>query len=536
MTRILLCFLLVISMGANAQTTIISDNTWKGVGNWNAANGNAWLLQGYNDSAWPLVEAPNAANVIPVVPGSQSMWVLPYSDTAYMRKTFVVPVGDSYSGSISINADNEFTLYFNGSLQGSFNNWMGGPYTFNISPNLQGCVENVVAVKAANWGGPYGASLNTTLNVVNPLNTPVADTATNITCTSFTANWDSVATADFYLLDVSDDPNFATFFSVYNNFNVGNVLSHNVTGLTAGITYYYRVRAVRGALTSCYSNSIVFSPQFGLSVSSNAPVCAGEILALYGTFTGSAATFSWSGPQGFSSADDSTSVVNAQTNQSGLYILTVTIPGCAPIVDTLQAYIAPEYNFQLTNSLCTGSTIMIENTPVNTAGVYTFNYQSVFGCDSVRTYTVTEHPVYTDTIYAETCYDDPYLMPDGNYQDTSGIYFFDLSSYYGCDSLVYINLTVLDQETCRLIIPNVFTPNGDGINDVFEILGMRGVSNGLHIFNRWGQLLWETDNYLNDWNGTTLNGNKVPDGVYFYMFITSEGEKFRGHITIFHEK
>ncbi len=152
----LLAFFFFVSFNfAIGQTTLITDGSWKGVGSSGMSGGMAWLFQGYDDSLWPVVEAPNAANVIPVVPGSLSIWVLPYSDTAKMRKTFVVPVADGYSGSISINADNEFELYFNGVSQGFYNNWMGGPYTFNISPVLQGCVQNVIAINAANWGGPY---------------------------------------------------------------------------------------------------------------------------------------------------------------------------------------------------------------------------------------------------------------------------------------------------------------------------------------------------------------------------------------------
>ncbi len=136
MKKQLLIFSCILFFSGNlfSQINLITDGNWKGVGNSGLSGGTAWLFPGYDDSAWPFVEAPNAANVIPVVPGSLSIWVLPYSDTAKMRSTFVVPVADSYTGSISINADNEFELYFNGVSQGFFNNCMGGPYVFDISP------------------------------------------------------------------------------------------------------------------------------------------------------------------------------------------------------------------------------------------------------------------------------------------------------------------------------------------------------------------------------------------------------------------
>lgn len=67
--------------------------------------------------------------------------------------------------------------------------------------------------------------------------------------TAFVAKWNACAGATEYYLDVSKSPTFATF--VVNNLNVGNVLSHEVTGLDPGETYYYRLRA--GAGTGCES-------------------------------------------------------------------------------------------------------------------------------------------------------------------------------------------------------------------------------------------------------------------------------------------
>jgi hypothetical protein len=79
--------------------------------------------------------------------------------------------------------------------------------------------------------------------------------ATDLTNTSFTANWTSVSSATSYQLDVSTSSTFGTFVPPYNNLNVGNVTSFGVTGLTANTFYYYRVRAFNGN-TSPSSNVI----------------------------------------------------------------------------------------------------------------------------------------------------------------------------------------------------------------------------------------------------------------------------------------
>lgn len=512
-----------------AQTTIISDNTWKGVGS-SAQAGTGWNNQGYNDASWPLVEAPNAANVIPVVPGSLSMWSLPYADTAFLRKTFYVPVGDSYTGSISINADNEFLLYFNGSVLGSFNDWMGGPYTFNISPSLQGCVENVIAVRATNWGGPYGTSLNTTINVVNPLETPVAVLPTNITCTSFTANWNAVPTATDYLLDVSDDPLFTTFYSVYQNFSTGGLLSVNITGLNPGTAYYYRVRAVRNPLTSCYSNSEVFNPVYTVSAGSNSPLCEGDSLFLTATHNGANASLAWTGPSGFTSTTEDPVLSNSNPSMSGEYIFTMTSPGCDPISDTIVVLVHPVWETDTIFHFCEGSSIQISGNFYSSDTTLSQLYSSENACDSTVNYTLVSHPHFTDTIRHELCEEESILLPDGTITSDSGYYAFTYSGTFTCDSILVFEIIKRSEDDCSFIIPNVFSPNKDNKNDVFYIKGLKGDNNMLVIYNRWGQIVYENPNYKNEWNGSTNKGEDLPDGVYFYLLEGANDKKYQGFV------
>lgn len=97
------------------------------------------------------------------------------------------------------------------------------------------------------------------INGITPVNAPaapIASAATNINGTNFTANWLSVANATNYFLDVSDSPSFITLMPGYNNRDVGNVLSFNVTGLPNGPVYYYRVRARNISGVSPSSNTI----------------------------------------------------------------------------------------------------------------------------------------------------------------------------------------------------------------------------------------------------------------------------------------
>jgi len=74
-----------------------------------------------------------------------------------------------------------------------------------------------------------------------------------------------------------------------------------------------------------------------------------------------------------------------------------------------------------------------------------------------------------------------------------------------------------------LFIPNVFTPNGDGVNDVFEVVGIQYYTNPrLRITNRWGDEVYYNPNYNNDWDGIDLMG-----GTYYYhLTLTAAGKDY----------
>jgi hypothetical protein len=88
---------------------------------------------------------------------------------------------------------------------------------------------------------------------------PVSIDATSKTATSFDANWNSVASAIGYFLDVSSNANFSSFVSGFENKDVGNVTTYNISGLSEGVLYYYRVRAFNGTCSGGNSNVVCSS-------------------------------------------------------------------------------------------------------------------------------------------------------------------------------------------------------------------------------------------------------------------------------------
>ncbi len=82
-----------------------------------------------------------------------------------------------------------------------------------------------------------------------------------------------------------------------------------------------------------------------------------------------------------------------------------------------------------------------------------------------------------------------------------------------------------------LKIPNGFSPNDDGFNDFFEIPGIDSYQNKVSVFNRWGKLIFEMEQYNNTWDGKNNNGKLLPDDTYFYV-IELNGKTYNGYIMI----
>lgn len=110
---------------------------------------------------------------------------------------------------------------------------------------------------------------------------------------------------------------------------------------------------------------------------------------------------------------------------------------------------------------------------------------------------------------------DPYSMGfevSNNPQfiaDTTGFYFVTATNGF-CSDTAVVSLAFIP---CEITAPNIFTPNGDGINDVFEFTNLKYYSNSrLVVYNRWGKKVYDNSDYQNNWNGDNLG-----DGIYYYI-------------------
>lgn len=250
----------------------------------------------------------------------------------------------------------------------------------------------------------------------------------------------------------------------------------------------------------------------------------------------------------------------------GVYVHTFqNMYGCDSII-TLNLTVNPTYEYTIPAEICQGDTYIENNFFESEAGIYTQHLQTINGCDSIVHLELIVNPIYNDTIYSQLCgipYDD-----NNFYETESGIYTQYLQTINGCDSIVTLNLDVWDLFTDSLYVemysgdvynahgfsesstgdyvqvytdvngcdstyflhldvinlkfPNVVTANGDGINDVFEIIGLLDNTyfseTELSIYTRHGRRVYLKENIKHEsefWSPAATNS---PSGTYFFRF------------------
>lgn len=87
-----------------------------------------------------------------------------------------------------------------------------------------------------------------------------------------------------------------------------------------------------------------------------------------------------------------------------------------------------------------------------------------------------------------------------------------------------------------LVVVEGFSPNGDGINDTFAVTYSGSEPVVLEVYNRWGSLVFGSENYRSDWDGTSNQGrflgeSRLPAGTYYFV-LRAGRERKMGHLTL----
>ena len=180
-------------------------------------------------------------------------------------------------------------------------------------------------------------------------------------------------------------------------------------------------------------------------------------------------------------------------------------------------------------------------------------------CDSIFVYEISFNEIEASFTYTQSPTDSSLISftnssPLGftyswQFGDGNSSSAFEPTHKYTIPGVYNVQLNVSDSTGCEvsvfdevkipsnfmLEVPNIFTPNGDGINDVFTIgnlsFGDQETFVEVNIYNRWGDLVFQSNNFNFKWNGAN-SGQQSAEGVYFWVITTREGEVIKGFVTL----
>lgn len=148
------------------------------------------------------------------------------------------------------------------------------------------------------------------------------------------------------------------------------------------------------------------------------------------------------------------------------------------------------------------------------SGTYWVRTVSFWNCTASDTVKVTVHGNAVTEIDTTLCQGLTYWAQNA-YRDQAGIYRDTLQTAAGCDSII---VTDLQFRECPIpiLFPNAFTPDGDGLNDFFKPTGKEITSFHMQVFDRWGAMIFETNDIAAGWDGNVRGSPAAPD-AYSYL-------------------
>jgi hypothetical protein len=231
--------------GSNRGTSAVTYHTSQGI--YFGFHNDAGAISAYK------VTATNPPTIVSAWSAAQSGRGSPWVTTTDGTNNVIVWVAGVGSDQRlhGYNGDTGAVVYAGGGA----NELMTGTRQWNTGMVARGRMYFAGDNKVYAFQLPVGTPTPTPTPPATPA-APTALKATNVTVNSFTANWGSVSGATGYRLDVSTSSAFVNYVPGYQNLDVGNFTSRNVTGLTRNTNYYYRLRAYNANGTSAHSNVI----------------------------------------------------------------------------------------------------------------------------------------------------------------------------------------------------------------------------------------------------------------------------------------
>ncbi|MBL1280514.1 MAG: gliding motility-associated C-terminal domain-containing protein [Fluviicola sp.] len=388
---------------------------------------------------------------------------------------------------------------------GNIGSTTGNPITINnINVNQSGQIS--VTIEDNNTSCSIVLSAFDSI-FVNP-NPTITITAANNDST-ICLNNDFVLTANGATTYVWSGPNGFT----------GTSSTETITGATNASAGTYTVTGTdaNGCInTANIPITILALPSLNLSANSTGNTyCNGFSAILDAT---GASSYSWTGPNGFTATGTPVNVLSMDANSQGYYIVQGTDSESCVNSDSIFVTVITDVpaNAPADITLCPETSLTLYG-----EGSGSFIWSGPGGF-----YSTSQNPLVTN---------------DLDYPD-AGWYTLTVIDSAGCLGSDSTYVTVTTGVEC-LYIPNLITPNKDGENDAWVVIGLDQIESAeVSIFNRWGNLVYHASPYDNDWagevnKGAVIDGGDgiVPAGTYFYIINLNKGEEndiFKGYIEV----
>jgi gliding motility-associated-like protein/uncharacterized repeat protein (TIGR01451 family) len=322
----------------------------------------------------------------------------------------------------------------------------------------------------------------------------------------------------------------------------GSTASTTISGLAEG-TYNFTVTNEDGC-TSLASADVVINeqPETPLAIAgSNSPIITGNSIYLTAQ-TVPGGTYTWTGPNGYTSSVQNPIILSASAANAGLYSLTIMANGCTSLPSTVSVVVnsnstdlsiikTVDNTYPMIGRTIVFTIVATNNGPISATGVtvsdimesgYTYvssttttgNYVSSTGVWTIGNMPVGASETLTITVT---------VNPTGSYVSTVTIVGNEPDGDTGNNTSTIVTYLT------DFFIPEGFSPNGDAINDLFVIRGILYYpENSIMIFNRWGNKVFEANPYQNTWDGRSsigirVGGDELPSGTYFYILNLGDG-------------
>ncbi len=492
-------------------TVVISS--FNNVTCFSACDGDANALGGggtapYNYS-WNTVPVQNTATATNLCPGTYTITMVDAvgcSDTAQVTITeppqLTLIVGTA--ATICIGQSANLTAQGNGGTPMYIYAWTDGVNNWVVqNPTVSPTVTTTYSCIVTDANNCTSSIQSVTITVNPPL--AVNAITTQIACQNTQVNLSAVA--------AGGNGNYTYTWTP------GPLMGSNVTvTATQNQTYTVTVTDNCGTPLATDTVSVLINPAPIPSFTTSTPAQGCEPLCVtFVNTTPNTATLTWT--FGNNIGTSTSSPANFCFNTAGSYDVTLTVTdiiGCTGTT-TMMNYVTvwpnPIADFSANPNPATELNNIVQYTDLSVGAV---SWVWSFGGDSGAS--TQQNPLYT--------------------WDTTGTYLVHLyvENSYGCWDTISIPQVV--QEDYALFIPNTFTPNGDGHNDLFfpQGIGIDAEHYTMYIFDRWGNLIYQTSTWPGGWDGTVQGKGECQIDTYVYKIATQDGNRAKrvyiGHVNL----